>query len=385
MKDGHDKENNGLEEELESLYQKVARNDQVDGNVVTREDLTPCYAALQVKPDASLAEIAESYEKLKDTWREDRFVNVASWQDKSQEKLKEIKTAYEKILSLRLYESKSEHRESSSGDQVDIFLSRESEEVTEGDEPPPGIAKQATPYRTRGYIVGAVVVISIALAAIFIWPTLYHYEALKTGDKVFPLRINRMTSETTYFNGQGWVSPPIVAIDQTVRKPKLPVSSVSPEDKAPASQATAPQMIEKQASHPQPRKEKDVKALLPKKSAAAESSLNLRKSAPAAPSLQKKSVQSTASSKIKAGKGVGFSIQIKAFRNEEKAKAFIGELKMEKSEIFIEKVIDKDKISWYRVLVGHFSNKNQALKYLKGNKAFDAHPGSFVQSAGQAS
>jgi DnaJ-class molecular chaperone len=86
MKQENNKEND-LQDELESLYQKVARNDHNDEALGETEDISQCYAILQVSQDASQAEIAESYEKLKDTWREDRFINVDAWQEKSRKKL----------------------------------------------------------------------------------------------------------------------------------------------------------------------------------------------------------------------------------------------------------------------------------------------------------
>jgi hypothetical protein len=53
----------------------------------------------------------------------------------------------------------------------------------------------------------------------------------------------------------------------------------------------------------------------------------------------------------------------------------------------VEKVTISGRGVWYRILIGHFVNNEDASNYMKEKKILDAHPGSFVQlkSAGQSS
>ena len=103
-----DQRDKATKDELEDLYRKVAQDDSSRDETGQTVDLSSSYAILQVHPDATLIEIAEAYNQLKDTWREDRFPNVEAWQEKSRNKLAEVRDAYEKILSNRQYEIRND-------------------------------------------------------------------------------------------------------------------------------------------------------------------------------------------------------------------------------------------------------------------------------------
>lgn len=49
------------------------------------------------------------------------------------------------------------------------------------------------------------VLILITIIVVFFWPSLYHYETLKLGENSFPVRINRFTGFTSYFNKE-WLA-----------------------------------------------------------------------------------------------------------------------------------------------------------------------------------
>ena len=390
MKKEDNKENNP-QEELESLYQKVSRNDHADGDIAEAEDLAAYYAVLQVKPDASPAEIAQSYEQLKDTWREDRFINVEAWQVKSREKLREIENAYEKIVSLRLYESNGVHRKpaandpaASSNDPAFAFLPEEPENI-------PGEIDKITinpnkrlSNRMLRWLIGTVVAMMVMIGGLFLWPTMYHYESIMAGDKVFPLRVHRMTSMTTYFNGREWVNPPIPV--EASRNTATPSTTVLPSARAPEAQpVSAPEETVKSAS-PSPKAEEAAPPKVePKKTIPAELTPELRKSAPAAPGVQKKPLKTAAAVLGPTGKSMRFSIQIKAFREESKARTFLQEMPAHKGNVCIERAIYRDRSIWYRVHLGEFGSKDQALRYLKENRISETYPGSFIQNTGGAS
>jgi type II secretory pathway component GspD/PulD (secretin) len=84
-----------------------------------------------------------------------------------------------------------------------------------------------------------------------------------------------------------------------------------------------------------------------------------------------------------------YAIQIKAYPEAEKndAMAFADDLRKRQPDTHVEKVTISGRGVWYRILIGHFVNNEDASNYMKEKKILDAHPGSFVQlkSAGQSS
>jgi hypothetical protein len=392
MTNDNTKDNN-LQAELESMYQKVAQNDETAVPPTEIEDLSPYYAILQVNSDASLAEIASSYEKLKDTWREDRFINVDVWKEKSKGKLDEIKNAYEKILSMRLYEGKDHNQQQlESNNPRDAFLTGEPEinDMSAEETIRPDIADHRF-VRFVPLFLGTFVAAIFLLGAAFFWPTLYHYETLKSGDHIFPVRINRLTSDTTYFNGQSWVTPPIITENKFNT---LSSSHPAPTPSTPPKTDKETQPI--QASQGKPTNtpssssptENARRIVIQKKADSQESAFNLHKSAPAAPSVRDKVAKASARpSSPQLDRGGLFSVQITAFQEESKAKALLKDLKIGKGkkEIRIQKIVHKGKGVWYRVLVGQFKTREEALRYLREERIADAYPGSFVQYTGKAS
>ncbi|MDQ5985591.1 MAG: hypothetical protein CSYNP_01305 [Syntrophus sp. SKADARSKE-3] len=380
-----------LQAELESMYQKVAQNDEAAIPPEDIEDLSPYYSILQVNSDASLAEIATAYDKLKDTWREDRFVNVEVWQEKSKSKLEELKNAYEKILSMRLYEGKDLNREHfESDDPGDAFLTEQHD--ISADEPGRPVIANNRSVRFVPLFLGTIVIAMFIAGGAFFWPTLYHYETLKSGNQIFPVRINRVTSETTYFNGQSWVKPPMITENKFHSLPSsLPAPTPPPKTDMETQPTQSSQEKPKSLPPASSPTENARQTLIQKKADSQESDLNLRKSAPAAPSVTDKVAKAP---KVSApppspplGKSGPFSIQITAYQEESKAKALVKDLNIGKvkNEIKIQKIIHKEKGVWYRVLMGQFKTREEALRYLKKEKIADAFPGSFVQHTGKAS
>jgi len=84
-----------------------------------------------------------------------------------------------------------------------------------------------------------------------------------------------------------------------------------------------------------------------------------------------------------------YAVQIKAYPEADKkeAMAFVEDLRKSYSDVHVEKVALSGRGVWYRILIGHFMNKEEAANYMKDNKISDAFSGSFVQftSAGQSS
>ncbi len=250
----------GFESELESLYKNIAREEGPSGASLQVSDLGRCYALLQVRPDASLAEITAAYEAMKDTWREDRFAHVEAWQGKAREKLAAIQEAYETILTNRSFDSpndsdKTVRHEGVSSPNLD---EEETLEDTESEH-------ETVPDRRSGLSVGtlplavtAVLATAMVFIALFIWPTPYRYDVFRSSEMTYPLKINRLTGATTYFDGRSWRPAPIVEDlsikTSPVQKPSasstIPVTTPPPQAESPQPPQSAP--VSPVPSIPQP-------------------------------------------------------------------------------------------------------------------------------------
>jgi len=83
----------------------------------------------------------------------------------------------------------------------------------------------------------------------------------------------------------------------------------------------------------------------------------------------------------KSSKGKKYSIQIIAYPETGKNSAmeFVTQLKKIQPDVHMEKIYIPERGVWYRILLGHFANHDEASTYMKENNIFKAYPGSFVQ------
>ena len=83
-----------------------------------------------------------------------------------------------------------------------------------------------------------------------------------------------------------------------------------------------------------------------------------------------------------------YSIQIRAYPESDKnyATEFVTDLRKRQPDVYMEKVNVQGRGVWYRILLGHFANIDEASTYMKEKNVLKAYPGSFVQltSAGQS-
>jgi curved DNA-binding protein CbpA len=62
-------------------------------------DIRHCYETLELTPDASVEDVKQAYRDLVNIWHPDRVSNNPRLKQKAEEKLKQINTAYEGLLS----------------------------------------------------------------------------------------------------------------------------------------------------------------------------------------------------------------------------------------------------------------------------------------------
>lgn len=176
-------------------------------------------------------------------------------------------------------------------------------------------------------------VLTLGLIAVFYWPVIYHYDALNSEGKVYPLRINRVTGEAAYFNGAEWLRPPIPA----ERKDTVPEKQIA-----------------------------QAAAVIPAES--------YQTKAPAAPPNTRDQLR--------------YAIQIRAFPEDKKdaAARFANDMKKKLPNVRMETVSIQGRGIWHRILLGNFSTMAEAESYMKEKQISRAFRDSFVQkkSAGKS-
>jgi len=162
----------------------------------------------------------------------------------------------------------------------------------------------------------------IPLMGFFLWPQIYHEGLTKSGDKIYPVRTNKITGGKSYFYKDKWRSNPL----PTARPVRSPIT---------ISMESPPPMIDDA--------EKVPLSTVP-------------------PSHEGR-----------------YTIQIKAIKDFKKVNDFLALLQKRGFKPFWEEVTIKNKGIWYRIFIGRFSDTSEATKYLNENKIAVSYPGSFVQ------
>jgi len=211
-------------------------------------------------------------------------------------------------------------------------------------------------------LAAVIVCVCVLLYGAIFWPTLYDVASISTGDKIYPIRINRITGNVFYFDGEQWRNAPVPATSVPVAVAPAPEASV-PAPTAPV--AVAP-LTAQNATLPQ-------QAALPD-----------RRQAPAPVSPQAQTQASSAhQSKQTPSRGAAadrlFAIQIKSFDNPADAWKLVEDLRKTGMETDSVAVPVGARGIWNRVLIGRFKNPNEALKFMQEHKIKDAYPDSFIQ------
>ncbi|MDP2839862.1 MAG: SPOR domain-containing protein [Syntrophales bacterium] len=345
------KTNPELIEEISALKQKIQelkhsdsehKRAEVESDIA--EDPALYYKILQINPNVSLSDIHLAFGKMTSAWDPERYPHVPSWKKTSTEKLKEIKNAYEKLLLLHASRETADPE-----DLTDLPLSTAllSVPVTPDQEETASVQANVnvlpgSPFKHRPWLLAPGALIAIILLLVFLWPTLYHYEAIRLGGKDYRLRINRLTTHSQYFDGRQWLEPPL-----RVETPH----NVPPEIALPPLPA--------QPTGAEIRNE-------PK---------------PSSPPLTKQEITPPDRISVKTKTRGQYSIQVSAYQERNKAEALVKEIQAKKFAGRVEEVSIKGKGQWYRVLLGQFENRAVALQYLKDHQIGETYPGSFIQKS----
>jgi len=423
-------EDDRLVKELESLSKTIGSLDHFEIDADIDEDPAPYYKILQIDSEASLTDIHNAFEKMNAAWNPDRYPQIISWNEKAKKKLKEIRNAYEKLLRLHPRRESASQGDTSSAPVPLHATTAVRPEYSDHEQPSPGFTTSPPPLSVSsssaaesssfsatasstststiaglsGNIIRRIIIIGlptmIMLILLLLWPSLYHYEAIHLGGKEYPLRINRITSQTTYYNGKQWLVPPVKVevMQQEAAKappaqpvqpvlpptPAQPTQPVQPLQSAQPTLPVQPQQQAQSAQTVQPQQQaRPTQTPLPSNSSRTEftvegkpSSIPQQKVVTRRPA---KNVPHPKAAESKANASKPYSIQITAYPEKEKAVALAKRLREGKIPARVEEVSIKGKGRWHRVLLGKFKNRDEALKYFNDHKIGQLYPQSFIQ------
>lgn len=370
---GHDDQ--GLAEELDSLYHRVARLDQEDTSGERSADPLPGDAHAPISPAASPADI-RSPETCRELPSGDGCHRPPG--HALAERLDRIAGAYEEILSL--WPSASNHPPPPLSGEI-------CPEEVNGEIPGNGRSDHRTStagrsvFRRHPWSVGAAATTAAIIFLFLLWPTVYHYDSLQVGNKVYPLRINRLTAHPAYFDGKAWVDFPLPGDStprQAVNAAPITVPPVMTPPEITAAPPAAADRTEGKAGPPHFRRAEPAPKPIPSPSPAA--SYPDQGTMPPPVSSQARPNRSTAV-KIRPRKERGYTIQIRAFRDEQDARSFADAVKETEPGIHLETILLEGSGVWHRVVVGDFKTENEALKYYTMKKIKEQFPGSFLRES----
>jgi hypothetical protein len=345
------KTNPELIEEISALKQKIQELKHSDSEHKraeiasdTTEDPAIYYKILQINPNVSLSDIHLAFGKMTSAWDPERYPHVPSWEKTSTEKLKGIKNAYEKLLLLHAARETADPEDLTHPPLSTALLSvpvNPDQEETASVQADVNVLP-GSPFKHRPWLLAPGALIAIILLLVFLWPTLYRYEAIRLGGKDYPLRINRLTTHTQYFDGRQWLEPPL---------------RVETPHNVPPGIALPP--LPAQPTGAVIRNE-------PK---------------PSLPPLAKQEITPPDRISVKTKTRGPYSIQVSAYPARNKAEALAKEIQAKKFAVRVEEVSIQGKGQWYRVLLGQFENRAAALQYLKDHQIGETYPGSFIQKS----
>ncbi|MBN2255949.1 MAG: SPOR domain-containing protein [Deltaproteobacteria bacterium] len=278
------------------------------------------------------------------------------------------------------------------------------------DEPPSRPRKVRKPLQwSRVAILLGIFLVAIVSYGIFVWPTLYEYRWVKSGDIKYQVKINRITKTQHYFDAGSWhqgsVPLPMpkaarhkIEIKPTEEKKEAqtevkepttvakgqeePTGGVAktPGEEAkvvPAEAKPAEQQVATPPQKPAQVAEKKEEAPVPAKEMRAEEPKKEEKVAVEVPVKETRQEQKIA---VKPAGDGNYVIQLSSMRLEEFADELTAALKKKGWPVMQDTVMDKNSEPWYRVFVGGFATRPEAAAFMKEKFIQKAYPGSYIRS-----
>ena len=290
------------------------------------------------------------------------------------------------------------------------------------DEPPALPPKKRSLPVSRTTLILLLFLISFGLYAYFVYPTMYENRTMRSGDKTYPVKINRLTKSMQYYEMGKWYNGPIPKTSTYRARLTIPSKArVAPAEKKPLKAVEeAPVKALEKAPAEEPAKaavktapEAPVEAVVktPEKQsvetitkAPEETAVKTPDAAPVPsvePSPEKKIEKAIEKAEKKAEKPEEvaivqaelppreeivkpvkkyiYAIQISSMRFNEFAEEFLEDLERKGLDVHMRVIETKKHGLWYTIYIGHFADREEAVTYMKEKKITDSYPGSCIR------
>ncbi len=267
-----------------------------------------------------------------------------------------------------------------------------------GDEPPdeppaPPPEKRSLPV-SRTTVILLLFLISLGLYAYFVYPTMYENRTMRSEDKTYPVKINRLTKSMQYYEMGKWYNGPIPKTSTYRARLTIPSKArVAPAEEKPLKAAEeAPVKAIEKAPAEEPAKaaeETPVKtpetAPLPsvepspeKKIEKAIEKAEKKAEEPEEVAIVKVELPSREEI-VKPAREYVYAIQISSMRFKEFAEESLENLERKGLDAHMRVIETKKHGLWYTIYIGHFADREEAVTYMKEKKITDSYSGSCVR------
>lgn len=293
------------------------------------------------------------------------------------------------------------------------------------DEPPMPPPKAKTPLRlSRVAVLLGLFLVAVVLYGIFVWPKLYEYRTVKSGDVKYQVKINRITKTQQYFDAGSWhrgsipkqisqvarhkIEPkPDAGAEEAKAVVKESITTAQDKQEVQANvpvQATPPAKVEPQVEPQEkgssevqvvtadkvpvesPAKPSEVASQIPDKTTVQSGAEEVKEPEPqkaeqTVTAVPVKEELPQTQEPAKTVKTKQYVIQLSTMRFEEFADELVNNLRKKGWSVYKDSVKGKDKEPWYRVFLGGFASRGSAAAFMKEKSIEKKYPGSFIRSA----
>jgi curved DNA-binding protein CbpA len=345
--------------ELENLYKEIGHPERLDAPQVGAEpDLSPYYEIFKVPPDVTHEELKLAYERLAAAWAPERFADHPEWKEKAEIKLNKINKAYETILSARIREIKAIRKQRKPVDLAEIEKEPETEDM-EADYEEQGSASR---FGFKKIALYAGIPIFLLFCYFIIAPLFDRPSERGARKDNLPQAVSKPAVPSAEVTPAPPPRPPVDLTRPTASPDKTVQGGV---------QSQVVQPVEKAVPAPEPR----AKEVRPEVKQAPPSAQNREPVAkPISKAPVKEPVRSPAASNLP------FSIQVGAVKDKAKAEDYLGKIRKDGLKPSLLQTTLPSGEKGFRILVGRFASREEALDFMNKNNIKEKYPGSFIQN-----
>ena len=358
--------------ELENLYKEIKHPEKLDApQAGTEPDLAPYYEIFKVPPDVTHEELKLAYERLAAAWAPERFADHPEWKEKAEIKLNKINKAYETILSARIREIKALRKQRKPVDLAEIEKEPETEDMEADYEEERGASR----FGFKKIALYAGIPVFLLFCYFIIAPLFDRPSERGTLKENLPQTVNKPAVPSAAVTPAPPPRPPVEPAGPVASPDKTVQGGVQGQQVAP---------VEKAVPAPEPRAREvkpDVKQIPPSaknREPAVKPVPKVPVKEPAVKPVPKVPVKEPARSPAPAN--LPFSIQVGAVKDKAKADDYLAKIRKDGLKPSLLQTTLPNGEKGFRILVGRFPSREEALDFMNKNSMKEKYPGSFIQN-----